>query len=367
MNDSKSADAIPSLDPPPDSSPAHADSIGWWALESDAQAAPWRSSGNSLLEDLHDVPAGDEDRTTFAWQPGYELTVQGHGGFVSRERRRYTLVGHRGRYLNNVGGHQTVVAGSQSNRVKDERVVSIERPDETSGMDAPWGLDRLAVKGDARYEFGSRTLMMSGIVERNWNGGVMRLASMEGIVCGGAMTRVIGGPSATLSGMATGDVYGGIARVSAVRSYLSVLHYRAAKAAAWAMGYYMRNATFTIEPMFSPPAGMVPKANTAAKMNRLQRVMSRASKAARKLAKAVARTKAARGAKAVGEGARMVCPLVDIIAGVAALPFAIIGIIGLIRTLAGSGKPIPIPPAGPARVRNRSGVNVSQFASQTFM
>ena len=367
MNDSQSADAIPSLDPPPDSSPAHTDSTGWWGLESDARAAPWRTRGNSLLEDLRDVPAGDEDRTTFPWQPGYELTVQGHGGFVSRERRRYTLVGHRGNYLNNVGGHQTVVAGLQSYDVQSDRIVSIERPDDTAGMDAPWGLDRLAVKGDARYEFGSRTLMMSGIVERNWNGGVMRLASMEGIVCGGAMTRVIGGPSATLSGMATGDVYGGIARVSAVRSYLSVLQYRAAKDAAWAMGLYVRNATFTIEPMFSPPAGMVPKANTAAKMSRLQRVMSRASKAARKLAKAVARSRIARGAKAVGEGARMVCPLVDIIAGLATLPFAIVGIIGLIRSLAGSGKPIPIPPSGPPRMRNRSGINVSQFASMTFM
>ena len=177
------------------------------------------------------------------------------------------------------------------------------------------------------------------------------------------MVRAIGGPSATLSGMSTGDVYGGIARASAVRSYLAVLQYRAAKDAAWAMGVYVRNATFVIEPLLSPPAGMVPKNNIARKMNRIQKTMTKV----RKASAAIARSRVGRAGSAVGEGARMVCPLADIIVGVASLPFALFGIVQLIGSLAGLGKPIPIPPVGPPRVRTRYGTDVSKFATVMFM
>ena len=347
------SDSDANANPPPDAD-ATTDEVtqGWWGLDSDHSAASWRPADTPLLNSLMDVPKWTGEAETFAWQPGYEFNIQGHGRLVSKERRRYTLVGHHGSYLNQIGGHQTLNADYHSTRVQKHRMVNISRSGDGGGLDAPWGRDRLTVKGDANYRLGSRTLMMGGTIERTWNGGVMRLASMEGVVCGGGLARVIAGPSMTLSGMMTGDVYGGIARAAGVRTYLAVLHYRAAKSAAWASGLYLRKATFVIEPIVSVPSGTMPRANVAAKMGRLQK-MAR---------------KAARGARAAFNASRMVCPVVDIIAGVAALPFAIFGIAMLIKGFFGSASAIKVPPNGPPRVRNRNvGVTKQMWGSITHL
>lgn len=304
----------------------------WWRFEADASHASWREAETPILDSLlEQVPEWSERPP---WQPGYELHIRGQGGLVSKERRRYTIVGHGG-YANNVGGHRTLTTDYQSTICSKDRKIMVARPDETRGLDAPWGRDELVVEGDASHTYHGRTLMMTGTVQRTWHGGVMRLASMEGVICGGAFVRVIASPSATLSALMSGDVYGGAARVSAVRTYLAVLHYRAAQSAAWAMGVYVRNASFVIEPIISSPSGQAPKGKIAQKLARL--------------------------AKAA-EVARMVCPVVDIVAGVATLPFAVLGIVALIRSLV--RKPVPIPPAGPPRTRARNvGLNVQQFSS----
>ena len=96
--------------------------------------------------------------------------------------------------------------------------------------------------------------MLIGILNRQWNGGVMRLASMEGVICGGGFLRLIASPSATISGINSGDVYGGCARVAVVRSYLAVLQYRAAQTATWASAIYNRTATFVVEPVVGSPS-----------------------------------------------------------------------------------------------------------------
>ena len=241
--------------------------------------------------------------------------------------------------------------------MKRSRYVTITRPDDTEGLDASWGHDRLTVNGDARYKFHSRTLMMSGQVTRTWSGGVMRLASMEGVVCGGVMTRVIAGPSLALSGMRTGDVYGAIARASAVRAHIAVLQYRAAQSAAWAIGVWVRRTTFTIVPVVPAPPQVKPASNAAAsKMGRLMRTARKAGKA---VGRAVRVT-------------RMVCPVVDILLGVLALPFALYGLVMLMKSFLSYLKGLAstknvIPPVGPPRLlSSNSAMTAEMYMSKQF-
>lgn len=282
---------------------------------------------NSLLEDMGSAA----DRPL--WRPGLGLDIRGLGGLVSRDRRHYTVVGH-GEYANHVGGSRRLAANSQGIRTTKELRTSIGgelAPD--TGSNA--GRDSLTVDGDAEITFGARLVMMSGIVNRQWNGGVMRLASMEGVICGGGFLRLIASPSATLSGLNTGDVYGGCARVSVVRSYLAVLQYRAAQTALWAMGSYNRTATFVVEPVVGTPSGN-PATNTASKLARLGRAF---------------------------EWARMVCPPLDILVGVGTLvPLGVHSLYKLISSAI--KKPVAPPPSGPPRTRNQNvGVHAQAYQS----
>ena len=297
----------------------------------------WRPEGMPILDGLmKHVPHSTDKRP---WQAGHGLHIQGLGGLVSKERRHFTILGH-GEYSNHIGGCRTLVADSQSIRTNKELSTSIDRGDNAPDVDVSWGRDSLTVDGDAEITFGSRLIMMSGFIDRNWNGGVMRLASMEGVICGGAFLRLIASPSATISGLMTGDVYGGCARVAAVRSYLAVLHYRAAATAVWAVGAYSRNATFVVEPIIGTPAAGAPVSNLMAKLARLNRMLS---------------------------AVRMVCPVLDILVGVVSIiPMGIYALYGLIAGVI--KKPIPIPPAGPPRVRHRNrGVELETFLSQMVM
>lgn len=312
------------------------DAGGWWGLESDTPAAAWKDAHSSHLENLLRVPSMHGSPDSPPWEPYYELEVRGFGGLVSKDRDRYTLVGHDGHFVNQIKGARTVTADYHSTRVRRHRTDTVS------------GRDRLVVEGDASYEFKSRTLMMSGSVTRDWRGGIMRLASMEGVICGGAMTRVIAGASGTVSGMMTGDVYGAIGRASGTRIYLAVLQYRAAQQAAWALGCWIRNTTFTIVPVVPPAHTPTPAGKAAGKMARLTKAARKAAKATRK----------------VVEGARMICPVVDILLGVLSLPFAIIGVGMFIKMLVTRNK---VPPAGPPRVENRNvAMTLEVYASKKF-
>ncbi|MCY3811467.1 MAG: hypothetical protein OXH15_06705 [Gammaproteobacteria bacterium] len=298
---------------------------------------PWRTAGTPILNALLDhVPSATDRRP---WQAGHVLHIQALGGLVSKERRRYTILGH-GEYYNQIGGCRTLAADSQTLETTADLTTSVGEGDAAPDVDAPWGRDSLTVDGDAEITVGGRMVMLSGFATRNWNGGVMRLASMEGVICGGAFLRLIASPSVTLSGMMTGDVYGGCARVAAVRCYLAVLHYRAAAAAAWANGVYVRNATFVIEPLIGTPSAGTPPSRMAAKLARMGQVLS---------------------------AARMVCPPLDIFVGVATfVPMGLYGLYGLIAGIV--KRPNPIPPAGPPRTRVQNvGVNLQSCTSMLVM
>ena len=267
------------------------------------------------------------------WRPGLGLDMRSLGGLVSRDKRHYTVVGH-GEYANHVGGSRTLAANSQGIRTTKELRTSIGG-DLAPDTGASRGRDSLTVDGDAEITFGARLVMMSGIVNRQWNGGVMRLASMEGVICGGGFLRLIASPSATLSGLNTGDVYGGCARVSAVRSYLAVLQYRAAQTALWAVGSYNRTATFVVEPVIGSPSDN-PATNAASKLARLGRTLGKV---------------------------RMICPPLDILIGVATLvPVGVYSIYKLISSAI--KKPIAPPPSGPPRIRTQNtGVHAQAYQS----
>ena len=279
--------------------------------------------------------------------------------------------------MNRVDRHQKLTAENQSSRVALDRMVSVERPDDVLDLDASWGVDRLVVGGSASYRVGSRTLMMSGSVNRLWDGGVVRMACMEGVICAGVFARVIAGPSATLSGMMTADVYGGCARVSAVRAYVALLQYRAAKSAAWASGVYVRHATFVIEPIVGSPSQGTPASRFSAKMARLAMLSTRAGKMARRVTRMTQRigktrawraaARAGRGIKSGSDATRTVCPVADIIAGLVTLPLAFIGIAMFFANFV--KKPIAVPSEpGPPRMRTRTtGTSMESFSSVTFL
>lgn len=311
------------------------DPAAWWDFDAGEAPDSWRDAGVPILNALTTHVPNATDRRP--WQAGHELHIRGLGGLVSKERRRFTVLGH-GEYSNHIGGCRKLVADSQNVRTKKDLTVSIRKGANAPDLDIPWGRDSLTVDGDAEMEFGSRTLMMSGVVMRTWQGGVMRFATMEGVICGGGFLRLIVAPSATMSGLMTGDVYGGCARVAGVRTYLAVIHYRAAQAAIWTCGIYVRNTTFTIEPVVGVPTQGMPMTDIGKKLARIGRMIGIA---------------------------RALCPVLDIFLGLVML--VPMGIYGLIALIAGIVKtPNPLPMAGPPRLRTMNvGMRLENYGNFT--
>ena len=186
-----------------------------------------------------------------------------------------------------------------------------------SGIEATaWGRDRLVVDGDMHWTFDERVVAMSGTINRTWIGAILRAVPMEGVICGGSYLRVHAGPQATLAGIASGDVYGGAARMSTSRVYMALFGYRSTDSVYWGMANYTRLTAITIEPAVNTPsAHEVPK-------NFLL---------ARKL----------------GRLAMALCPFVGIAVGLVTLiPSLIMLAYGFL-----AGRP-PKPPMGPPRTKN---------------
>lgn len=338
----------------------------------DSRAGVWRTDGKPVLNALLDyvpwvdtsagsatpaagsslgavVGAGSGSASAGAspvpWRTGHALHLKGQGGVVQKERRHYTLVAD-GQYTNHIGGCRTLRADTQSFHTAGAMVVNVGRTTVAPARPVPWGSDALTVHGNADVEFHDRRIMMAGLISRNYLGGVMRLASMEGVICGGFFMRSIFGPAMTASALMTGDVYGGVARVAMVRTYLALLHYRAAAAAAWASLTYMRCASFVIEPMLSVPSDRTPTGNAASKLARLSRTFS---------------------------AVRAICPPIDILCGVVMLPLLPI-MLGkflfmlLAKRAASHLRPKAKPPSGPPRTRIRNtAVRLSSWGTKTVI
>ena len=305
----------------------------------------WRGKGQSRAEGLvagaaHERPA--YDMRTHPWTPGLHMDVRARGALVSRDREVHRNVGHDG-YANQVYGNRHVKSGVENFVCEKDRVVVVQSMEGLGSEvfpDARFGRDRLDVAEDATLKWRARTTLMSGTLTRRYLGGFIKAAPMEGVICGGALVRTIGGPSANLSLLCSGDVYGGAARVALARTRIGLLHYRAAVGAAWTSLFYGRTADFTIEPLVSV-VKEGPKSNVASKLARLSKVLN---------------------------VARMLCPLADIAAGVIGLVGSLgFGLFRLIRNKI-KGKPPPPAKQTTPRMRNTSQpMRLRQFASKIYL
>ena len=351
----------------------------------------WRQSGQTRLDGLLDyVPNRKKEWNTHPWRTGHTMQIFSLGGAESRDRERIAIVGLNG-FTNYVAGNREIMTDSQSLVCEGGRTIRVKKfeapassespeeeevadesenedgenaaapeaptrpggtlPDHSTRpgdkvLDAPteetepdphagvnMGRDSLHVKGDAEIRFNTRTFMVKGTFDRIWRGGVVRLASMEGVIAGGFYTRAVGGPSLALSGMMTSDVYGGAVRAAACRLLMARLHYRAAKAAAWACGAYIRRVPFTIEPVIQVP----PQRKKTGIMGKLQRLQNAANKALKV--------------------ARWVCPAGDILYGLFNI-LVLLPITTIYYKVTGKKEPEP-PPGTASRVHiQHTGLNL---------
>ena len=289
--------------------------------------------------------AGDDtsDNDPMPWRSGHSLRITGTGGLYDLERRRISIApgGYSRQTLGNLtlnvtgncdltaDGDQTLSIGPQSSSSDTDDTDDTNDANASDGLAGTlWGRDKLVVRGQASMRAKDRMTLMSGTYQRFWSGGIVKLAGMEGVICGGVFVRVHTGPSATIAPLCSGDVYGGAARASAVRTYVAAMNYRAAVGAAWAYGAYVRSTSFTIEPVIGSPSQNTPTKNLAAKAGKIAMAM---------------------------------CPFLDMAVGVMMMPF---GLFGLCQAVYKKVKKIPPkPPSGPPRVRSRTYVVRKEMAS----
>ena len=257
------------------------------------------------------VADGATEARADPWHGSDRLQVAAAGGLVQRERSTAVLARA---YTDTVTGDSRTEVGGDCERTIDG--------DATVKVDG--GTDALEVDGDAEIEFDERMVTMSGRIDREWKGAITRMAGMEGVICGGAYTKVYAGAAMTVCALATGDVYGACARFAGARVHVAGLHYRAAKVAMWRTGAYVRSAGVVVEPLIGSPSQQSPAKSVAQKAARIMK------------------------------GVSAVLPFVDIAVGLVALP---VGIVMLIANVVRKKKPEP--PSGPPRVRMRNGVRVS--------
>lgn len=263
------------------------------------------------------------------WEEGHQLDFTSRGGIYRMEKDRVIVAADA--YISRILGNQEVnIAHDYESTVDGNELITIQLPTEgesgssggsgsspDAGVTSP-GLEKLAVDGTARFEFDDRKTLLSGAVNRLWQGPIVRMIGMDGVICGGAFVRVHAGPSMHLAPLASGDVYGGAAHLSGARIRVAGLGYRSVDSSMWAMGAYIRATSITLEPMIGTPHQSKPFG-------------------------------AARMSQKVGRIAMGVCPFLDIAVGLLMMPISLVMMcIGLVR------KRPPKPPAGPPRIRNRS-------------
>ena len=258
---------------------------------------------------------GEVDGATEAradpWHGSDRLQVAAAGGLVQREGSTAVLARA---YTDTVtGDSRTEVGGDYERTIDGDASIQVDG-----------GTDALGVDGDAEIDFDERMVTMSGRIDREWKGAITRMVGMEGVICGGAYTKVYAGAAMTVCALATGDVYGACARFAGARVYVAGLHYRAAKVAMWRTGAYVRSAGVVVEPLIGSPSQNTPAKSVAQKAARIFR------------------------------GVSAVLPFVDIAVGIVALP---VGIAMLIANVV--RRKNPEPPSGPPRVRMRNGMRVS--------
>lgn len=271
------------------------------------EVVKWEPKGETTLDALLAV-ADDNDEELkekgTPWEPGHEIQIVGWGGIYSRDNRRITIV--PGIYQSNVAHARNLdVSGNYTLNIDKSLSISInkiggggegdggadaasedtgegagEEGNEGSGGEeaqappSPYdppsmsaGHDEMTVHGNLDWHVGGgKETKMHGHLVRDWSGGITRFIGMEGIICGGAFAKTFMGLSATMSGLQSGDVYGGCVRTSLTRIYITSMHYRSADAAMWNVGLMVRNAHSVIEPAARSQAQSTPESQNMRKL-----------------------------------------------------------------------------------------------------
>ena len=155
----------------------------------------WQSRAEGLVTGTID-PRLPEDERSHPWTPGLHMDVRARGALVSRDREFHRTVGHGG-YANQVYGNRHVKSGFEHFVCSRDRVVVVQGMEGLGSDTLPdvrFGRDKLDVAEDAVMKFRARTTLMSGTLTRRYLGGFIKAAPMEGVICGGALVRTIGGP-----------------------------------------------------------------------------------------------------------------------------------------------------------------------------
>ena len=325
-----------------------------------SDAAKWSPKETTMLKSLiatADTDVDSLDDSKVPWRPGHALKVAATGGLYDRERQRVMIAAKR--YSDYRAKNLAVNVTRDCNLTVDGNITLVVRQNlptasSSSGSGASstsasgtgsasgsasasspldglegvaWGHDRLAVTGNADFETHERMTLLAGLntrYERVWNGSIMRIAGMEGVICAGFYLRVIMPISATISALVSGDVYGLGARASLIRVNLAGMGYRSVEACAWAIGFYYRSTAFTIEPILNTPTQHQPAKNIFRKIGRLMLAL---------------------------------CPFLDLFVGAVSFMFQVLRtpfdlIMMAVNKIRGASKAKP--PAGPPRTRLRT-------------
>lgn len=247
---------------------------------SGTSVAPGSQLARLLAAAERAYPLQPDDTARPPWVEDQNIEIKTVGGLYNRERRRVMVAADT--YKRVVGGHRdAVVTGDHATTVGKAALVRIgPQPDDDSEgegqeeapprptLSAP-GRDSLVVDGNASLSGHDRRVSMGGIYHRTWGGGVIRMAGLEGVICGGGFVRLIAGPSLHFAQIVSGDVYGGGLHAAATRVHAAGFGYRSAELAAWACGLYVRATRTTITPVIGSQSRTFSKRSLAAKMARI--------------------------------------------------------------------------------------------------
>lgn len=302
------------------------DPYGFLAIpldESENVGGPWNPgiAMDALQAAKTDVGWGGwSDRSTPPWGGSQEAEMIGSGGIEVNDRRRETIAAQH--YMSAVGGDLNMRTGGDCKvTVKHDRLTMMDT-----------GKDSIRVQGDAVWRTEERMVLGACNVERRWEGAILRMIGMEGIICGGFFMKTFsGGIFTTMSPLVSGDVYGGAVHASAIRfRACGGMAYRSSELAWWWATTYLRKAWTTIEPM---PGSLQQDAK-------------------RPLYEKVGRC-------LMGTN-----PILDIMWGVTFMPMAIYSLVKTIKNLIQKKKSPAEPPQGLPRTRTRVVDNEVQTAVQ---
>lgn len=216
----------------------------------------WSPAGGSTLDALMRIVESDDYRETVGtpWKDGHELLYQGVGGVHVLGSRHVSVAADR--HTTHVGADRSVTVHGNLDAYVGSKWVLTRVPDDVEVDTAPSGKETLHVKGNMNWDFHERMVIGTGSIERTWYGGIAKIAGLEGVICGGVWNRLYAGPTMTLAGISSIDVYGGSLRAAAARNAVGAFGYRSCDNATWRVGVFVRATNSTIEPLVASDSAL---------------------------------------------------------------------------------------------------------------